>query len=268
MTNVKRILQLILAAMLASLPDAQAAAAAPVITVAWRDKPPYHYLEHGVAQGFLLTRTQDIFRLAGIATRFVPEPQKRVWANFAGAATNYCSISWYRLPEREKVAQFSAPIHTDPQQSILVAPNAVAKVRAHKTLASLLADPALTLVLADGVSYGAPLDALIARSANRVTRRTVDTTSMMRMIAVGRASYTFTDRDDWEFFRARDKSLESVVRIDLPDMPPGLDRHIACSRDIAPDVMERLNRAIAIVVPRGAEEKKTKQRQGGAAGTD
>lgn len=142
-------------------------------------------------------------------------------------------------------------------------------MRAHATLASLMADPQLTLGVADGVSYGAPLDAMIAHSANHVMRRTVDTTSMMRMIAVGRASYTFADRDDWDYFRARDTLLRAVVRIDLPDMPPPLTRHIACSRDVAPELMERLNQAIATITasPRGADEKKSRQRQGGG-GTD
>src|SRR5471030_643614 len=272
MKNLKRILQVvpasILTATLASLPDAHAAATAPGITVAWRDKPPYHYYDHGIAQAFLLTRPQVIFRLAGIDARFVSEPQKRIWANFASGATNYCAISWYRLPEREAVAQFTAPIHTDPPHIIIVAPDAVAKVRPHATLAALMADPALTLAVADGVSYGAPLDAMIAHSANHIMRRTVKTTSMIHMLAAGRASYTFVDRSDWDYFRARDKSLQVLVRVDLPDMPPGLNRHIACSRDVAPEMMARLNRAIATIVPRGTEDKKIRQRQGGAAGTD
>jgi len=273
MKNLKRILQVvpasILTATLASLPDAHAAAPAPGITVAWRDKPPYHYYENGIAQGFLLTRTQDIFRLAGIDARFVSEPQKRIWANFARGATNYCAISWYRLPEREAVAQFSEAIHTDPPQSVLAAPDAAARVRAHPTLAALMADPQMTLAVADGVSYGAPLDAMIARSGNHVMRRTVDTTSMMHMLEIGRASYTFADRDDWEFFRAREKALQTLVRIDFPDMPPGLTRHIACSRDVTAEMMERLNQAIATVVgkPRGTQDKQAKPRQGDA-GTD
>ncbi|MES2113856.1 MAG: hypothetical protein V4578_01830, partial [Pseudomonadota bacterium] len=75
-----------------------AAWAAPIITVSWRDKPPYHYLDNGVPKGFLLERTQAIFAAAGIATRLAPEPQKRIWANFSHGATNYCSFSWYRLP--------------------------------------------------------------------------------------------------------------------------------------------------------------------------
>src|SRR5471030_1751105 len=88
-------------------------AAAPVITVSWRDKPPYHYMEDGVGKGFLLERAKEIFSVAGIDAHFVNEPQKRIWANFQHGASQYCSISWYRLPERESVAQYSQPLHID-----------------------------------------------------------------------------------------------------------------------------------------------------------
>ncbi|WP_295993953.1 ABC transporter substrate-binding protein [Rugamonas sp.] len=232
-------------AFAATAASTAAAAPTPLITVAWRDKPPYHYLENGVEHGFLLVRTHDIFRAAGIATRFVSEPQKRIWASLTHGTPNYCSISWYRLPQREAVAQYSLPIHTDPPQSVLIAPNAVRQLQAHATLAALMADPQVVLGVVDGVSYGPALDALIAHSGNQVMRRTVDPRQMMRMLAVGRAAYMFIDRVDWDYFREHEPALGGLVRRDLPDMPPGLQRHIVCSRDVAPAVMDKLNAAIA-----------------------
>jgi len=228
----------------ASIGLAARAAASPPVTVAWRDKPPYHYTENGEAKGFLLQRTQEVFARAGIEARFVNEPQKRIWANFAHGATNYCSISWYDLPERQRMAQFSTAIHIDAPHTVLVSPVAVAQVKAHPTLASLLADPSLTLALVDGVSYGPELDAMIARSANQVMRRTVEATNIMRMLAVGRASFMFADRADWDFYRQHEPSLHVVVQHEFPDLPPGQKRHIACSKDISADVMGRLNAAI------------------------
>jgi uncharacterized protein (TIGR02285 family) len=224
-----------------------AAWAAPqaTLTVAWRDKPPYHYIENGQAKGFLLTRAREIFELAGLPARFVNEPQKRIWANLSHGATNYCTISWYRLPEREAVAQFTAPIHEDLPHTVLISPAAVERVRAHPTLASLLADPTLSLGKVDGVSYGPVLDQMIKGSKNQIMSRTVETTLMMRMLSAGRASYMFVDREDWEFFRTKEKSVQAAVRHDFPDMPPGMRRHIACSKDVSADTMAKLNQAIA-----------------------
>jgi uncharacterized protein (TIGR02285 family) len=232
-------------AFLLGLSGAAMASGAEPVTVAWRDKPPYYYTENGVAKGFLLDRARQIFASAGIPARFVNEPQKRIWTNLKYGVSNYCSISWYRIPEREAIAQYSLPIHTDQPQGVLVHPSALDRVRSHDNLKALLADPTLTLGMVDGVSYGMELDGMIASSANHIMRRTVETSAMLRMLAVGRASYIFVDREDWNYLRNKENSLQSLVLLDYPDMPPGLKRHVVCSRDVPPETMDRLNRAIA-----------------------
>lgn len=210
----------LLAGLCCALLGNTARPAPPQYTVAWRDKPPYHYIENGQPRGFLLARARAIFDAAGLSTRFVNEPQKRIWANFQHGATHYCSISWYRLPEREAAAQFSQPIHEDLPHTILIAPGMAQRVQAHGTLESLLSDTTLTLGAIEGVSYGPVLDQAIKTSKNQVMSRTVETTQMMRMLAVGRASFMFVDREDWDFFRRKEKSAQNLVRYDLPNMPP------------------------------------------------
>ncbi|MYM24977.1 transporter substrate-binding domain-containing protein [Duganella sp. FT135W] len=235
----------LLAGLCSALFSGAAWSAPATLTVAWRDKPPYHYTEDGMAKGFLLERARSVFDSAGLTVRFVNEPQKRIWANFQHGATNYCSISWYRLPEREAVAQYSQPLHEDLPHTVLIAPGMANRVKAHTTLASLLTDPTLTLGAVEGVSYGPALDAMIKTSKNQIMSRTVETTQMLRMLTVGRASFMFADREDWEFFSAKNKASQSVVRYDLPDMPAGMKRHIVCSRDVSQETMNKLNQAIA-----------------------
>lgn len=229
--------------LLAAGSAATALAQAPV-TVSWREKPPYYYFENGVAKGFMLERAKQVFAAAGVPARFVNEPQKRIWANFSHGMKNYCSISWYRLPEREAVAQYTATVHTDQPHAVLAVPAVAARIKAHPNLKSLVADKTLTLAVIDGVSYGQELDALILGSQNRVMRRTVETAAMFRMVAVGRADYLFVDREDWNYLRIKHPELQSLVLLDFADMPPGLKRYFVCSRDIPAETMERLNRAI------------------------
>jgi len=221
------------------------ALAAPPMTVAWREKPPYYYTENGVAKGFMLDRARQIFDAAGIPARFVNEPQKRIWANFTHGTRNYCSISWYRLPEREAVAQYTVTVHTDQPHAVLALPAVAARVRAHPHLKSLLSDRSLSLAVIDGVSYGPELDALISTSKNQVMRRTVETSAMIRMLSVGRADFLFVDREDWHYLSNKHPELKTLVLIDFADMPPGLKRYFVCSRDVPAQTMERLNRAIA-----------------------
>jgi uncharacterized protein (TIGR02285 family) len=214
------------------------------VTVAWREKAPYYYMENGVAKGFMLERARQIFAAAGVPARFVNEPQKRIWANLKHGMPNYCSISWYRLPEREAVAQYTVAVHADQPHAVLAVPSAAARIKAHPSLESLLSDKSLTLAVIDGVSYGPQLDKLIKRSENRVMRRTVETSAMFRMVAMGRADYLFVDREDWNHLRQKHQELQSLVLVDFTDMPPGLKRYFVCSFDIPAETMERLNRAI------------------------
>lgn len=235
--------------------QAQAQSQGPVITVAWRDKAPYHYTENGVDKGILLERMKKVFAAAGIRTVWAKEPSKRIWANFQAGATRYCSIGWYLLDERAALANFSVPIMIDRPHQILTSPEAAHRVAGHPSLASLMADRELHLGVVDGVSYGAAIDALIQRSANRVLRRTVETGSLMRMTRANRVDFMFVDQDDWEFAQQNDPALRGSVLIDFPDMPAGLQRYVACSKDVGPAVMARLNRAIVAAQARAPKAR-------------
>ena len=239
-------------AVLAAAASGAAPPPAPPITVAWRDRPPYYYTENGVDKGAVLISSKQVFADAGVAAHFVKMPSKRIWATFLAHASNFCTIGWYRLPEREAYAQFSLPILSDPPQIVLVAPSAVAAVDRHGTLSALLADPHLSLGLVDGISYGPQFDARIRASANQVQVRTVDAASMMRMVAAGRFSFTISDVDDWRYASAHDATLKPAVRRDYPDMPAGLKRYIMCTKDVPADSMARLNRAIEARKPEPA----------------
>ena len=223
---------------------------AQTITVAWRDKPPIHYTENGVDKGPVLERAKKVFALAGIDARFIREPSKRIWANFQSGAANYCSFGWYLLEERAQVAQFSAPMQTDPPHYVIFAPDAFVAYQKHATLASLLADSSLTLGVVDGVSYGLQLDAMIRASAGKVVRRTVEPALMVRMMGAGRFDFMFVDRGDWDYAREREPALRDAFMRAYPDAPPGLQRYIVCSKDVAPELMARINKALEATAPR------------------
>ncbi len=228
--------------------------AAEPITVAWRDKAPYHYLDNGIERGFLLLRAKRVFALAELPTVFVERPSKRIWRDFQRGKANYCSIGWYRLPERERVAQFSQPLHVDPPQLLLVNPEALPAIRAHGSFAALMADPGVILGVVDGVSYGPVLDRQIAHSANRIERVTVSPASMVAMLAAGRVDYMLADQADWHYLREHDETLRRIAEYQFRDMPPGLARFIVCSKDLPPSVMGRINRAIRAVAAHSAND--------------
>lgn len=214
------------------------------ITVAWRIKAPYQYLESGVEKGYLLEQAQQIFAQAQIRTQFSVVPSKRIWSNFSSGIKNYCSFDWYRNPEREMLVQFSEVLHLTPPYSILVGPTAASQIAAHTTLQSLMADPNLTLGVVDSVTYGTELDAMISTSKNKIERNSVLPMIMARMVAANRASYMFIDKREWEHLRNNDPYLQQTKIVDLPGTPAGKNSYIVCSKDIPAEQMLRINAAL------------------------
>lgn len=220
------------------------AKAEELLTVAWRIKPPYQYLENGQEKGQLLERARLIFAQAQIRSQFIDAPGNRIWSNFSSGIKNYCSFDWYRIPERESLVQFSRPFNRSPPYTVLASPAATKKISAHRSLGSLLADPTLTLGMVDAASYGPELDGMIRQGKNRIERSMVLPMILARMVGANRASYMFIDRNDWEYLKATQDHLYQGQLFELEGMPAGLDSYVVCSKDVAPEKMLRINAAL------------------------
>jgi uncharacterized protein (TIGR02285 family) len=219
--------------------------AEPLLMV-FRDKPPYSYLENGALKGFLLERTQKILARAKIESKFVMLPPKRIFQDIQINAEPVCSFGWYKIPEREKYARFSIPMHQDRPHVILASPKSAQVIRRHKTLKSVMADPKLVLAVADGVSYGPELDTMIAAFPGKVDKALVSPLQVAKKLAGNRADLMFIDQDDYDYMMETNADFRStgVVRVTYPDLPAGLKRYILCSQKVGEDVMNKINAAI------------------------
>ncbi len=215
-----------------------------LVTVSWRIKAPYQYLENGLEKGFLLEQTKQIFALAQIPTKFQVEPAKRIWNNFAVDTKNYCSFDWFKNPEREALAHYSNVFYVTPAYSVMANQSSATQISAHGNLTALLADTQLTLGLVDSVTYGIELDETIKTSKNKVEHASVLPMIMARMVAANRASYMFIDKREWQHLKEKDSNLRDTQIIDVKGIPIGLNSYIVCSKDITPEQMQRINAAI------------------------
>ncbi len=218
---------------------------AQTLTVAWREKPPHQYLENGKEKGILLELTKRVFADSKLPTRFVEEPARRIWQNFSKGTHNYCSFGWYKIPEREAIANFSDSLYKDPPHALVVSNLVLNKVQAHRNLKSVLADSSLSLAIVDGVSYGEELDLLFSQSKNKIIRSSAAPMIMARMVNANRASMMLIDREDWRYLSEKEEQLSELTQIDIDGMPAGLDRYIICSKDVAPAVMTKINASLA-----------------------
>lgn len=233
--------------LLAALVLPRWAVAAPLLMV-YRDKPPYSFVENGVAKGFLLERTARVLNRAGIEAQFREMPPKRIFFEIEKNQQAICSFGWYKLAEREKYALYSGPLHQDQAHLVLAGPRSVDTVRRHATLQGLMADATLIWAGADGVSYGPELDRLIAAFAGQLERTLQSPLQVAKKIAAQRADFMFIDREDLKYLNASSADFHgsALVPIEYPDMPPGLKRYILCSQQVGAPVMRRINAAIAL----------------------
>jgi uncharacterized protein (TIGR02285 family) len=223
------------------------AAESEPLRMVFRDKPPYSYQENGVQKGFLLEKTKRILARAKIESTFAILPPKRIFQEIQDSETQVCSFGWYKIPEREKYASFSVAMHQDRPQVVLASPKSVNMLRKHKSLKSMMANPALVIALADGVSYGPELDSMLAVFPGKIDRALVSPLQVAEKVAKNRADLMFIDQSDYDYMVETDAAFRSkgLIVISYPDMPVGLKRYILCSRKVSDQTMRRINAAIA-----------------------
>lgn len=214
------------------------------LTVAWTSRPPLQYLVNGIEKGKRLLKVKAIFSKANIASQFVEEPSKRIWNHLSSNRKNYCSFDWYKTPEREDLVQYSTYLEEIPPYSILYNQLNAQKIKQHTSINALLADSTLQLGLIDSASYGVELEAMIKKGKNKVTRYNISPMILARMINANRASYMFISSEEWEYLKENDIYLQDARLIDIAGVPSGLKSYIVCSKDVAPEIMKKINDAI------------------------
>lgn len=224
---------------------AGAALAQPPLAVEYRDKPPYTYTQDGKPAGFLMERTMQLLKRAGIDARFAEVPIRRTLLNLQGNTQALCSPGLYKTPEREAYARFSLPIHRDRPHVVLAHGSVAAQIRSLTRVSQLFADPTLQPGLLDGVSYGVQLDQALAAAARTPLRAQLSPLQLARMVGARRVDYMLIDQEDLAWLR-KDPDFTGLplVRVDFPDMPRGELRYLACSQQVPPQVMGRINQAI------------------------
>lgn len=231
-------------------------ASAQPLTVEYRDKPPYSYTEAGRPRGFLLERTEQAFKRAGLEIQLVEMPIRRTLLNLKSNAAPLCSPGLYKLPEREAYARFSLPMHRDRPHVVLTSTELGPLLRDSHLLSALLANPAWGLAVVDGVSYGAELDNLIAAAARPPQKVPLTPLQLATLVSLRRMDYMLIDQDDlnWLHQHSADFAALKLVALEFPDMPRGQLRYIACTRRVDPAVLERLNAALRELMPELAGE--------------
>ncbi|MBI3285235.1 MAG: transporter substrate-binding domain-containing protein [Burkholderiales bacterium] len=214
------------------------------VTIHYHERIPYARTSDTDAEGLTATPAALAFSKAGIPFLWQMTPSKRQMMQIVANEGCDCAIGWFKNPEREKFAKFTAPIYQDrPQISLSRADNE--KLQNGMKLETLLSAPDLTLEIKDGYSYGGFLDAKIALHKPQIDKTTGESISMLKKIHAKRADYFFIAPEEADYLiESSGLPKKDFKYINHADMPEGEKRYIMCSQKIGDETIKKLNAAI------------------------
>lgn len=228
-------------------PSPVAAPAGELIMLHYQERPPYSSTTgDGHVQGLLANPAARACQKAQLACTWARTPGQRQLALIQTGQGWDCGLGWFRNTEREALGRFSVALYQD--RPFMALARRATPWEPQRSLAALLADATLPLLVKEGYSYGALLDGLITRHAAQVRRTSAESQQMVRMIEAGRAAWMIVAPEEAEVLLAEPGPGGTQPQLQLhplPGVPAGQTRHLYCNKAVPEAVMERLNRALA-----------------------
>lgn len=221
------------------------AADEPSLTILFHVRPPYSELgaPAGV-KGLLVAPIVRAMNKAELSAQWVEMPPARQTEEIKRAEAPVCGLGWFKRPEREAFAIFTAPIYQD-KPSVVVARKDDPRFKSPATLQFLFADRSAKLIVKTGYSYGAVIDAWIQRLHPDSEETAVGNEAILNMIANGRRDYVIMAAEEAEYLLKRDAPFgETLQSVALTDAPEGEQRYLMCSKATPADTIARLNEAL------------------------
>jgi polar amino acid transport system substrate-binding protein len=211
-------------------------------------KPFHHTLENGTVVGLTAIPSELAFKKIGITIKWELVPVNRILDNLKRSDEPLCSPGWYKKPEREAYAQFSAPIYRD--KPLVGLARADFSVKNGITAKELFANPSTKLLVKQNFSQGAYMDALIATmQPGQVTAVAAEIPNLVKMVNAKRADLIITTQEEVALYVDQaELAMRDFRVLVFPDVPAVEMRYILCSKQVPAETMQKLNEAIGNAV--------------------
>lgn len=215
------------------------------LEVIYHERIPYVVNANGTLEGLTATPAVAAFDKSNIKVDWKQTPVKRQLKIIKNNSKCICSIGWFKNPEREKFARYSTPIYQDkPQVAITSANNR--GLTSGETLAKVLKNFRLTLLIKDGYSYGKFIDENIEKYKPTTHKVVYGNLKMLSLIYHQRYDYFFIAPEEVDtLVNTSEFKLKDFKVIKFKDMPEGEKRYILCSMKVPEKTILKLNANIA-----------------------
>lgn len=220
-----------------------AALADPAIRLYFEERPPYLVRSGDGVEGLTASAAAQAFKAANVPFVWEMGSMGRQMHLLRENLGRKCAVGWYKTSERTAFAKFTKPIYRDgpivalARHDFVLAPG--------RTMADALATPGVRLLVRTRYSYGPYVDSAIKRIQPELVASTLPNVQLIDLLIGNRADFMFTSEEESLLLlnRAGDRADKlRVVR--FSDALPGMERHIACTRGVPDDVINRLNQVI------------------------
>ncbi len=233
----------------ALLPRVPACAQPEEVLLQFMDQPPLSALDaQGRPEGRLVERMRQVAAQGGLQLRWELVPLKRSLQELRDNRRSLCVLGVFRTAERESFAQFSRPLSVGAPQRLIARTEAAARLRQAPDARSALLDPSLRLLVFDGVSYGAEIDAWLRERQGPTVRAVSGAVRVVEMLSRDRADFAIITSDGLD--SARQDGVQGLGALQLlegPQLPRPPARHVACSQQVPASWMRHLDQAIRAV---------------------
>jgi uncharacterized protein (TIGR02285 family) len=214
------------------------------LTIYYHERPPYSTKQpDGSVRGVLADITDTIMKTAGIAYRWRELPSARQIEMIQRNDAPVCAIGWFKRPDREVFAKFTAPIYHDPP-SVIVARANDDRFAGAPTIDTLFRNKNLLLLIKTGYSYGAEIDAKMASERPNLRRDPSDNRAMLVMVSRKRVDYMIMPAEEAKVLLADPDLGKGIAIYPFGHPPQGEMRYLMCSRSVPDALIARINQAI------------------------
>jgi polar amino acid transport system substrate-binding protein len=214
----------------------------PAVTILYHVRPPYAELDgqHQVT-GLLVEPVRAALAKAGLEADWFEMPPARQTEEIKRSDVSMCGLGWFKRPDREAFALFSAPIYHD-QPTVAVARKSDGRFADGMSLQDTLHDDSRQIIVKTGYSYGAIIDEWMSALHPRAEVSSGDNESLLGMIALERADYAIMALEEADDLLAAVPELgTSLHAIRLSDAPHGELRYLMCSKATPPALIALIN---------------------------
>lgn len=226
-----------------ALMHGSAALADPVISLFFEERPPYAVRNGGDVEGLTVSAAAQAFKTANVPFVWEVGSMGRQMHLLRENLGPNCVIGWYKTSDRMTFAKFTKPIYRD--GPIVALARHDFSFAPGRTMADVLAMPGVRLLVRTKYSYGPYVDSAIKRILPQLVASPLPNVQLIDLLIGNRADFMFTaEEESVLLLRRAGNKAGSLHVLRFSDALPGIERHIACTRSVPDDVINRLNQAI------------------------